>query len=524
MRLAQWIDRLVETVSPESALRRSRARTVLSVSGVGYNSARRSSGALSGWSARAADAQDDINPDLPTLRARSRDLTRNSPLACGAINTTVTSVVGTGLSCRPQPDASRLGLTDEQATKWSDEALFEWRLWSESTSCDVTRGQSFFGLQSLAFRSALESGDVLCLLTHTDHAAPYTRALQLIEADRLCNPNLGPDNQRLSAGVSLDAAGAPSAYHVCSGHPDSRWRAQKLEWAEIPARIGDGQPALIHLFDRRRPGQVRGVPVLAPVIEHFRQLGRYTEAELQAAVVSGTFAVFVRMDAEAFGELFDADSQSALISRAREWDGNVATASLSGNGKAVQLLPGESVESTNPGRPNAAFDPFVLSILRQIGVALELPYEVLVKHFTASYSAARAALLDAWRFYRCRRDWLAMAFCQPVYAWWLDEAVAIGRVHAPGYFADPAIRRAWQQAVWIGDGPGSIDPLKEVDAAIKRIDAGISTIAAESILHDGTDWRTKHAQRVVESRARREAGLSSAPAASAPAAVEVAEP
>src|SRR5690606_12542726 len=118
----------------------------------------------------------------------------------------------------------------------------------------------------------------------------------------------------------------------------------------------------------------------------------------------------------------------------------------------------------NPGRPNAGFDPFVLAVLRQIGVALELPYEVLIKHFTSSYSAARAALLDAWRFFRRRRAWLARKFCQPVYEAWLADAVATGLVDAPGFFADPVRRASWCGARWIGDAPGQIDPQKEVDA------------------------------------------------------------
>lgn len=105
----------------------------------------------------------------------------------------------------------------------------------------------------------------------------------------------------------------------------------------------------------------------------------------------------------------------------------------------IGLAPGEKVSSVDPGRPNAAFDPFVMAILRQIGVALEIPFELLVKHFTASYSAARAALLEAWKFFYTQRKWLADNFCQPVYEAWLTEAVLSGRVSAPGFFDDPLV-------------------------------------------------------------------------------------
>jgi capsid protein len=106
---------------------------------------------------------------------------------------------------------------------------------------------------------------------------------------------------------------------------------------------------------------------------------------------------------------------------------------------------------------------------------------------------------------------MATDFCQPVYVLWLDEAVAKGRVKCPAYFASPAIRAAWQGAMWIGDGPGSIDPVKEVDAAQKRVDMGISTLETESILHDGGDWEVKHEQRAKEEEMRNKAGLNKEP-------------
>ena len=505
-------DKAIAIVAPRTALRRMQSRIALALVG-GYNGASYGRPGLAGWSPRSSDAETDTNYSLPTLRARARDLTRNAPLASGAINTMVTNVVGTGLSLQPQPDGEALGMDEETIEAWAENTLREFKLWSEGTACDVTRTQNFYGLQSLVFRSALESGDTFTLLPSVKRPGqPYSIALQVIEADRVCNVNFVQDTQQVSAGVELDQYGAPVAYQICRMHPGSLLRRSDFKWDRVTAYgSSSGRKNVIHLFDRRRPGQTRGVPVLAPVIEPLKQLQRYTDAELQSAVISGMFSVFVKMDAEAFQDMFDQDGKSAYLKSAMGWDGTMNGGTLDGGGKAVNLLPGESIESANPGRPNALFDPFVQAIVRQIGVALELPFEVLIKHFTASYSAARAALLDAWRFFRGRRDWLAGNFCQPVYEAWLEEAIAIGRISAPGFFADPAVRRAWCAALWIGDGPGSIDPSKEVTAAGDRIALGISTRAAESILHDGVDWRSKNKQLAIEERERKEAGLGVLP-------------
>ncbi|WP_052700099.1 phage portal protein [Methylocucumis oryzae] len=145
--------------------------------------------------------------------------------------------------------------------------------------------------------------------------------------------------------------------------------------------------------------------------------------------------------------------------------------------------------------------------MRQIGTELGLPFEVLIKHYTSSYSAARAALLDAWRMFSVRRELVACYFAQPIYEEWLADQIANGHIIARGFFEDKMLRRAWSQANWIGDGPGSINPSVEADAAQKRIDMGISTIAAESILYDGIDWWTKHKQRTNEKSQRLKAGL-----------------
>jgi lambda family phage portal protein len=169
-----------------------------------------------------------------------------------------------------------------------------------------------------------------------------------------------------------------------------------------------------------------------------------------------------------------------------------------GAGAIIDLAKNEDVTFANPGRPNSSAEVFVGAMLREIGTALELPYEVLMKAFESSYSAARAALLEAWRFFRTRRAWLAMMFCQPVYEAWLEEAVARGRVDAPGFFDDPALRAAYCGAEWIGDGPGQIDPLKEVQAARERIDGNLSNHTLETLEMRGMDWAEVYGQLQAE--------------------------
>lgn len=493
-------DTVIGFFSPQKVLARQHARFQMALAG-GYHGGSRGRRALSEWVTTANDADGDILPDLPLLRERSRDLLRNAPLALGAINTKVTNIVGTGLKLHATIDREVLGMTDDEADEWESAVEREWALWSESSDCDIERTLKFTAFQELAFRSVLENGDALVLLPYKMRkGSPYGLKIQLIEADRLSNPEFKADDENVAGGVERDSVGAPKIYHVSDKHPGNYRDPKGITWAPVRA-FGErtGRRNALHLYRKIRIGQTRGIPDLASIIEPLKQLDRYTEAEIMAAVISGMFTVFVKTE--------DGGGLSPMSPTA-EVGGSVTDKDFKmGNGAILDLMPNESIETANPGRPNTAFDPFVLAILRQIGTALELPFEILIKHFTSSYSAARAAMLEAWKYYVSRREWLAHNLCQPVYEAWLYEAVARGRIVAPGFLnGDPSIRKAFLGARWIGPPRGQIDPTKENSADEVAEDRGWKT-ASENTAERGGDWKQNVRQRKKEMAMKKEAGL-----------------
>lgn len=205
----------------------------------------------------------------------------------------------------------------------------------------------------------------------------------------------------MSGGVKKDSYGAPLAYHIMDQHPGSIMGLKKRSWTIVPA-FGEasGRRNVLHLFWQIRPGQTRGVPYLAPVIEPLKQLDRYTEAELMAAVISGMFTVFIKSET-GDGDLSPMSPSAEVGGKTTDEDYKLAS------GAIVGLAPGEDIAVADPKRPNTAFDSFVMVVLRQIGRLLELPFEVLVKHFTASYSAARSTLLTRGMEVLCHKAVLA---------------------------------------------------------------------------------------------------------------------
>src|SRR3990172_3191095 len=202
-------DRLVEFVDPVRAARRFQARAMLSLAG-GYVGASKKRRSINQWKTTGGSADADLLPDLETLRERSRDLNRNSPIACGAINTAVTSVVGPGLKMKSVIDRETLKLSDEAADAWQDRAELLWSLYADTTECDVTRTQVHGEMQELVFRSTLENGDLFTLLPMVSRkGSPFETRIMLIEADRVANPSGRSDTDTFAGGIELDEHGAP---------------------------------------------------------------------------------------------------------------------------------------------------------------------------------------------------------------------------------------------------------------------------------------------------------------------------
>ena len=495
------LERAIAVVSPQTAVKRAGARQKLRIlnSGYGNYGASTTKKSTLGWIFGGGSAKEDIQDNLSTLRQRSRDLYMGVPIATGALKTYRTNVVGMGLRLKSQIDYEYLGLTEEQARELEAGIEREFGLWADSPACDLERLDNFCELQQLAFLNWLLSGDVLALLPTTKRVnMPYDLRVRLIEADRLSNPH-GNTDPKIVGGVEKNDAGEVVAYHFSTHHPLS-WEASEPKWTRVEAYgKKTGRRNVIHVMNRERIGQLRGVPLLAPVIESLKQLGRYTDAELVAAVVSGMYTVFI--EHESASSDFPTGE---VVPESQQVDAEDENSIELAAGTVVDLGTGEKAHDMNPGRPNTAFDGFVVAICRQIGTALEIPYEVLVKQFNSSYSASRAALLEFWKSVKMYRSWLANDFCQPIFEEFLCEAVAKGRVSAPGFFADPMIRKAYCGAEWYGPAQSSLNPVQDADAAEKRVQSGFSTREREAVEMTGTDYYRNIQHRKQEEKMMKE--------------------
>ena len=458
--------------------------------------------ALKGFTSKSGSPNEDINYNLRTLRQRARVLTMAGGPGISAIKTNRTNVIGCGLILKSVIDKEVLGLTDEEAKAWQDKAEREFQLWAENKNhCDALGMNDYYKLQQLAFLSALTSGDCFTLMQRDEDAVtklmPYSLRLNLVEADRVqtpldnssCafavstdgrNPN---NNNRIYDGVEVNKQGKAIAYHIRNNY---QWEvnAEPTEWKRVEIYgKNTGLPNVIHtMCDVERPGQYRGIPLLAPVIEMILQIRRYTDSELMAAVVESLFTAFIKTEASTSDIPFNEvdQGQEPIITNDTEYE--------MGPGNVITMKPGEDVTFADPKRPAGGFPAFVEAVTVQIGSSLEIPKEMLLKQFNSSYSASRAALLEFWKLVKMRREWFVSDWCRPIYEVFIYEAVARGRLKAPGFFDDPIKRMAWLGAEFIGPSQGMLDPTKEITAEQMMCENGFSSRADSAIRLNGSEF------------------------------------
>lgn len=463
---------------------------------------------MANWNPVAGSADADLLPDLEAMQARSRDLSRNNGLMSGGMQTLRDNVVGATLRLTAMPDYKLLGWTREQAREWGNLTEAKFRSWAETTECDAARTLNLLGLTTQAFGGAMLNGDAVALPVWLPRAsAKWSTRLALIEADRLSTPLHLLHQDNIRGGIEQDFYGAPVAYHILKKHPGDQFASygaavQAHQWERVPAFSSWGRRRVLHLHDKERTGQSRGRPIISAVMQEFHMLGKYSNNELQASLTNSLVAMFLEsdMDPSEAASIFGTDAAGA-------WSGF-----MGGNRRIRQtegaavlpLPPGAKLSSFQPSRPNAQFEAFVLTVIRNIAAGMNMPYELLMKDFSkTNYSSVRAALLEAWRYFNGRRRWLMDYWLKPIYELWLEEAVNAGEVQAPGFYENSY---AYSRCRFIFGGKGWVDPVKDATAAQIRMETGVTTLEDECA-EQGRDWEDVLEQQATERRKRAELGL-----------------
>jgi len=288
-----------------------------------------------------------------------------------------------------------------------------------------------------------------------------------IEADRLTD--LGGRAQDLEAdlfaGIEFDPhTGEKIAYHVA----DDGWSGRV---ARVPAAD------MLHIYQRLRPGQLRGVTPFAPALLIARAMSEYTQSELDASRMAAKYLAFVTTGAP--NEFAAARGIAGAGAGAQRPPIDYLENSI------VEILrQGESIQfAPSPGRPGDSFERFCRFACRMMAVSLDVSYEMLSGDYTGiNYSTSKASRGDSRLLLAPHAFMMEQHFMRPIFRRWMDME-ALTQDYLPRYWRGP---EGYQRALWIPAGSPSVDPQRDGRADIEAIAAGLKS-PQEAILARGGD-------------------------------------
>lgn len=482
---------------------------------------------MAAWNPALWSPDAEINMYRDRIVSRVRDMVRNDGWASGGVTRILDNAVGANLRPISKPDyrflAAATGMKafdHEWAKEFARAVDANWRSWADDELgryCDAARKQTFGQILRTGFRHKLVDGDALGVLLWLAEQVGYGRAryataVQLVDPDRLSNPQLRFDQMTMRGGVEINpVTGAAIAYHIRKAHAGDWFSAaQSMTWERIERETEWGRPIVVHDFDAERAAQHRGgTGIFAPVLQRLKMLVKYDGVELDAAIINAIFAAYVEspFDRELVSEaLSDGDHLNLYQQSRSEFHDDKKI--LLGDARVPMLFPGEKIATVNATRPASNFKDFEGAVLRNVATGLGLSAQQISNDWSdVNYSSARSALLEAWKTLSRRRHDFAAGFAAPIRAAWLEESMDVDDLPLPAGAPDFAeFRGAYARARWLGPPLGWVDPVDERTGAVIGLDAGFGTL--EDInAEQGQDYEEVLEQRAYEVKRFKELGL-----------------
>lgn len=501
-----------------------------------HDGADRFSKALGLWSPLLNSADSDILPEKDLIDARSLDMGRNDAYIAGGATLHQDNIVGSMFVLNSKPMTKLLfGKEDEVfEEEFQEEVEDRFDLYAESLDnwIDDTRTQNFTELVRLAVGIDVFAGEVLATAEwRKEFGRPFSTSINMVDVARLSTPqdklvNLFDDSVR--AGVERNSRGVPIAYHIRMRHPSDAFTPEQFMWKRVEARKPWGRPQVIHIHNRKRPDQTRGISDMVTGLKEMkiaRQVRDHTLQRIAAqAIVAATITselpsetVFTQLGG---GQMKGDDYQKIITAYAEGYLGSIAqytdaAKNLRLDGvKIPHLYPGTKLDMTSPAGSGPIGTEFEQSLLRYLAAAFGVSYEQFSRDYTkTNYSSARAAIAETEKYMSARKRRTADRFASMIYRLWLEEAINKGVITSlpraarqPGWLYEAQRLDAISKCDWIGASRGQIDEWKETQAAALRIEAGLSTHEDE-LARLGKDFRKVFRQRKREQKLMDKLGL-----------------
>ena len=439
------------------------------------------------WLAPVSTQDREGYQSLITLRARSRELSRNNDYAKKFLAMVKANVIGpAGIKLKPNIKNS-IGDIDKEANETIKEA---WEEWGEKGSCTVDGKFSWTDLQNLIITSIARDGEILIWKKRLSNFNRFRFSLQILEADYLAeNVNQGNYNDKpiIRQGVEYDKFDRPAAYYLRENHPgDYLILKDQSKINRIPAE------EIIHIYVCERPTQSRGIPWMHTAMRRLDQVGEYEEAELVASRLGASQCGFFKRPTTNLAQMIP-DGETS--------DGRLVLDAQPGTFR--ELPPGMELDQFQVTHPTYAYPEFIKSSLRGAAAGLLVSYANLGCDLRdVNYSSIRAGLLEERDLWRMAQSWLLINFLKPVYDEWLSSALLFNQLGYEFKNYSRFKKVKWQPRGWVW-----VDPQKDIEASLKEVDNGLNTRSKILSENYGEDFEETVAQLAEEKEIAEKYGI-----------------
>jgi lambda family phage portal protein len=429
----------------------------------------------------------------------ARQVERTSALIASGIDRNADMVVGGRLMPQPNPDWESLGIDDADARRTfqrsCQRAFVHWGYDSRNL-CDAEGDDNFGGLIWRAYRNTRDANGETAGIIHfeperrAEYATAWGTFVTVLDPDRVGTPPEKTGDRSVIEGRQVDRHGRMLGFHCRTAHPSEGWTGESAEYEFVPRETWWGRPMGWHWFQKTRGGQPRGMTPLVTIIRQVLKVTTLDDHHIGAAAIAAMLAAFIKTTAspETVGEMLSprAGGQSEIDAK---FDHYQKVKVKIGQQVLPVLAPNDEVVFAAVQRSIADPTAFRNNFLREFSLSLGLSFEQLSNNVSdANYSGMRAALLEVWRGVVSQRFRFGNAVPTPIYSAVIEEAVAIGRVIIPaGWPPFQENRTAYVGVNWTGPGMGWIDPLKEANAMLVRLNARIRSRSQEAAAN-GDDY------------------------------------
>jgi capsid protein len=316
-------------------------------------------------------------------------------------------------------------------------------------------------------------------------------------------------------GVERDPQGRHAAYWV------EEYKDGDFKYTRIPVygEKSGRQISWMVYAGEKLLNNVRGTPLLANILYMLKDLDRYRDAELRAAVINAMLPLFIKREIGSKAK----ESPLGRMKAAKQLNDTNTTAadtprdriSMEPGTVMDNLSPGEEPKSFDTSRPNVNYGRFEDIVISAISWTLEVPPSTVKLHYTSSYSAARQEgnEFDIYLKYRVFKN--SKDFCQLIYEEFIIQSVLTGDLDMPGFQAvlfNPKLRKmraAWLKAEWSGLSHPSVDIQREAGALISVLATGNITNDYISRRFSGVSYQANQYKLARERRLAKRLGFVS---------------